>query len=164
MSNPYCTTISVPLTKNQSTVISPEDSDLVALKWYAQTHHSGGFYAVRGGAPKIYLHRVILERVLGRPLLSTEYTDHIDGDKLNNARSNLRVATPCENQHNRKRNKNNTSGYPGINWNKRKQRWIVRLMKSRVTIEVGSFKNLDDAIAAYKQSKLEHHGEFPRAD
>src|SRR5688572_6952839 len=98
--------IRLPLSQGQFALISPEDIDLAQLKWSAAKHEYGGYYAFRTNPTKespkkIYLHRVILSRMLGRELTRVDECDHIDLNKLNNQRSNLRLATHSENVRNR---------------------------------------------------------------
>jgi len=86
--------ITIPLTKGYETVVDDEDSDLADLKWNT-TIGLTTQYATRtdySGAKKVglYLHRVILVRILQRPLLRAEYVDHWDCNGLNNTRKNLR--------------------------------------------------------------------------
>jgi hypothetical protein len=72
--------------------------------------------------------------------------DHIDGNKLNNKISNLRLANHRQNSFNRKKRKDNTSGITGVVWNKDRKKWMSK-------IENGGFKNLgyfnsfDEAVA-----------------
>lgn len=60
----------------------------------------------------IYMHKLILNTP------QKLQTDHIDRNKLNNQRNNLRTSTPAENQHNSKKSIRNKSGYKGVTWNK----------------------------------------------
>lgn len=73
--------------------------------------------------------------------------DHIDGDILNNKISNLRLATLGQNQDNRKKNKNNTSGITGVLWSKISKKWRVEIYKDHSLIYLGLFDNKDEAIA-----------------
>ena len=73
--------------------------------------------------------------------------DHIDGDILNNKISNLRLATLSQNQDNRKKNKNNTSGITGVRWSKISKKWRVEIYKDHSQIYLGLFDNKDEAIA-----------------
>jgi len=61
-------------------------------------------------------HQVIMYLLYGKWTNNKLYTDHIDGNKLNNNKDNLRLVTPTGNQRNANRriNKNNTSGIPGL--------------------------------------------------
>lgn len=66
------------------------------------------------GKANICLHRVVMSRVLGRAFEESEFVDHIDGNKLNNRRENLRLVTSKQHSRNRRISKNNTSGYKGV--------------------------------------------------
>jgi len=68
-----------------------------------------------------YAHRVVLERMIGRKLVKGEYSDHINRDKLDNRRENLRVVNATENLRNRNR------WARGITFNKRAGKWQAQL-------------------------------------
>lgn len=100
------------------------DRDLAKLKWHL--HNAG--YATRWGTvngkrQKVYAHRIVLARKLGRKLMRGEMTDHINRDKLDNRRENLRVADKSINTINRDLDPRNTSGYKGVYLEWRNPRW-----------------------------------------
>lgn len=76
--------------------------------------------------------------------------DHIDGDRQNNRLVNLRDVTQTENQHNRKRQSDNTSGINGVCWHVRRQTWQARIKVGGRQIQLGSFRSLQDAATARK--------------
>jgi len=86
--------------------------------------------------------------------------DHIDGDKLDNRIENLRAATVGQNQHNRKTNANNTSGYKGVSWNKAQKKWTARITLERKTINLGYFANVEEAAEVVRKAREELHGSF----
>lgn len=157
-------TITLELTQGQVAIIDDEDGDLAMLKWTAKAAHGISYYAIRWVAtPKqttIYLHRVILERVTGRPLTKTELTDHISGDKLDNRRENLRIATPSQNQQNRGTQRNNTSGYKGVTWDRRERKWLARIEINGKRMYLGHFTTPEAAYQNYCAAADELHGEF----
>ena len=88
--------------------------------------------------------------------------DHIDGNRLNNEITNLREATNAENQHNRGKKSNNTSGFMGVSWNKNDGRWWAKITIDRRQIHIGRFDCPKEAHAAYCRAADNHHGEFAR--
>lgn len=78
--------------------------------------------------------------------------DHIDGNKQNNAISNLRDGTKSQNQRNTRRPKNNTSGAIGVTWNRRSRKWKAQLgIKGGKYL--GEFARFEDAVAARKAAE-----------
>ena len=86
--------------------------------------------------------------------------DHINGDKLDNRIENLRAATVGQNQHNRKTNANNTSGYKGVSWSKALKKWTARITLERKTINLGYFSNVEEAAEVVRKAREELHGDF----
>jgi len=86
--------------------------------------------------------------------------DHIDGDSLNNRKSNLRIVTHQHNMMNqRKLPSNNTSGVIGVGWNKENKCWDAQIKHNKILHHLGSFKNKDDAIKARHDAELFYFGE-----
>jgi hypothetical protein len=117
-------------------------------------------YAARGDGPihKILMHRLILARVIGRPLQPLEETDHKDGNPLNNRRDNLRIATRSQNSQNRERQTNNTSGYRGVSFVPATGKWRVDLKG----MYLGQFNTPEEASAAYESRARQEFGEWYR--
>lgn len=88
--------------------------------------------------------------------------DHIDGNVGNNTLSNLRAVNRAKNAINRKLNKNNTSGYRGVSWYKKHQKWRALIAIDGKWVNLGYYKNLDEAIAVRKAKEQEIFGEFSR--
>lgn len=88
--------------------------------------------------------------------------DHIDNDTYNNRIENLRPATRNQNGYNMKIRSSNKTGYKGICWKKREQRYLAACSVEGKRFEIGYFKVLEDAVKAIKQFREKHHGEFAR--
>jgi hypothetical protein len=120
-----------------------DDDNFERLSEYKWKQNSNG-YVLRTGWNKelkkyeaVLMHRVIMSTPAGM------HTDHINRDVLDNRKSNLRNATPSENNYNtRPLWSNNTSGYKGICWDKSRNKWLVRVG----TKQVGRYDTLDEAI------------------
>jgi hypothetical protein len=89
--------------------------------------------------------------------------DHKDGDRRNNAISNLRLATPTQQLANRRRNRNvKAGGAKGCAWNNRDKRWTAHIRIGGKRTYLGYFKELADASAAYDKAARAVHREFAR--
>lgn len=92
------------------------------------------------------------------------HIDHINGDKLDNRRENLRVVTPQRNQVNRKNlNRNNTSGVRGVACRAHlsaAKPWLAQITVARKNIYLGVFATRDEAVAARRAAELLYYGEL----
>lgn len=87
--------------------------------------------------------------------------DHINREKLDNRRANLRSTTNQMNQANVGLSKNNSSGAKGVSYRPdRKKPWIARIGVNGKRIQIGSFNTKQEAIEAYSIAAREHFGEF----
>lgn len=89
--------------------------------------------------------------------------DHIDGNPSNNKISNLRLVTHSQNCKNRKINVNNKSGYKGVNWHEKSQKWRAYISLNGKWILLGFFLKKEEAIEARKKAESEMYGEYSRA-
>lgn len=133
-------------------LVSEEDFEyLVKFKW----HLSVVKYPTNSEGD--YMHRIIAER-MGLDL--KKEIDHKDRNPLNNHRSNLRAATRAENCRNKDPQSNNTSGHPGVTFDKRRNKWYATVWISRKRKYLGYFNTFEEAKAARIAGEIEHYGEF----
>lgn len=155
--------IQIQLPDGSITLIDSVDSDLAKLKWrlsspgYAHRTKSQNYKRI-----SIALHRLILERVVGRPLLKDDCADHINGDRLDNRRANLRLASRDENSRNRGMHKNSKSGYKGVSWSQKLSKWQAFITTNSRKKFLGRFNDIKDAARAYNTAAILYHGEFAR--
>ena len=83
--------------------------------------------------------------------------DHINGIRDDNRLVNLREATPAENQQNRALHPLNTSGHPGVTWNKKERKWHAKIAVANKRYHLGLFDTVEEAAAAYADAKKKHH-------
>lgn len=89
--------------------------------------------------------------------------DHINGDKVDNRISNLRLANYSQNSMNSRISKLNTSGCKGVSWKKESNKWVAVAKLNGKKIHLGYFINFDDAKKAYCDFAMKHHGEYYRS-
>lgn len=88
--------------------------------------------------------------------------DHIDGNRLNNTRANIRFVTPGQNMHNRGVSSNNKSGCNGVYFHKDTGKWAAEIKADNKKIHLGLFSTKEAAISARKQAEIEIYGEYRR--
>jgi hypothetical protein len=137
-----------------------DDADFDWLRQWEWSKHASG-YAWRGykgdsGMKFEYMHRAILGAVSGVSI------DHKNGNKLDNRRVNLRVATTSQNCQNRPKPKHNTSGFKGVSWNNMAKKWVSAITRSGDVNYLGSFSCPIEAALAYNRAAIRLYGEFAR--
>jgi hypothetical protein len=98
------------------------------------------------------MHRELLQALTGT------LVDHEDGNGLNNQRGNIRIASRSQNMFNRRLNKNNASGFKGVE--KCGNRWRARIRFDTRSFHIGLFREKETAARAYDDSALILFGEF----
>lgn len=160
--------IEIPLTRGYIALVDAADDDLVNVPWRVlpgrRTNYAMRTAVIDGRRRTIQLHREIMARVVGRELFPNEEVDHIHGNGLDNRRSELRLATREQNAHNMTKYRNNTSGYKGVCWDKRRGKWSVEIAIERKKRFLGYFDDIQTAASAYRQAADELHGEFAKYD
>ena len=150
----------IELTQGERAMVDDEDyEDLIKYKWkvlFTKTK----CYASQSGTLKngrMLMHRMIMNTPKGL------VTDHIDGDGLNNQRSNLRICTTSQNMQNCGVHKNNTSGFKGVQFDKRRGKYIARIrINDTKRIHTKQHDTAELAYKEYCELAKEHHGEFAR--
>ena len=144
----------LPLTNDSRfTVIDDEDYEICSsYRWHLNKRYIRTIVKNR----PIYLSLLVMFQGGPRKL----YVDHIDGDPLNNRRSNLRVATNSQNQANRKRLTTNTSGYRGVTWHRCAEKWQASIKVNGMSKHLGLFVDARMAAEAYDKAAVEYFGQF----
>lgn len=103
------------------------------------------------------LHRFLLQPVDGFSV------DHINGDGLDNRRSNLRLCSNRENSHNaaKRATRNCSSAFKGV-YLADKKYWCAQIQINGKKVNLGRFADELSAARAYDLAALEHFGEFAR--
>lgn len=104
----------------------------------------------------VSMHRL----VMGCQRFDEKYVDHINHDRFDNRKHNLRICTNFQNNANKGLRKDNTSGYTGVVLDKRTNKWIAQIIIDRKHIHLGVFKEKEDAIKARKEAEEKYYGEF----
>jgi hypothetical protein len=148
----------VPLTNGFVALVDAADVPAVrSFKWFAHCA-KGHAYATThkaGTREQIKMHRYLLGAAPG------EWGDHINGDTLNNRRSNLRLASPTQNRRNRGISRNNSSGKNGVIWCPSESKWSAQIYLCGRRIKK-RFNSFEDALSWRLTVEREAYGEFAR--
>jgi len=156
--DPTGSTVRVKLTRGKWAIIDAADADSVLQFRWSVTVTPHGSYAMRMNAGNKYsaLHRFIMGEPEGLEV------DHIDGDTLNNSRSNLRVATSRQNGQNTRLASTNRSGFKGVYFSNSNGKWIARISINNRGKTLGLFDDPIEAALAYDEAVRIEAGEFGR--
>jgi hypothetical protein len=121
-----------------------------------------GYRCARVDGRQHFVHRLAWLYTHGK--WPTEQIDHINGIKDDNRLINLRECTAGENQRNTGRQKNNTSGFKGVGWNRQGSNWTSVIKVNHRRIFLGVFSTAEQAYAAYCEAAIKHFGKFARLE
>ena len=145
----------IPLTQGKFAIVDADDYERLAKYKWCASQSGNRIYAVQRRQNKtINMQRQIMNAPEG--LL----VDHIDGNGLNNRKSNLHLYTAQENACNRRPRRNSSLKYKGVSWYKRDKKWQVQIYYNARTIHLGRFDDEVEAALAYDRKAAELFGEF----
>lgn len=151
----------IQLTQGKVALVDDADFEYLNQWKWCVNNCNGKLYAVRNikikksKYKKIYMHRLIINNND-----SKMHTDHCNNNTLDNRKINLRICSNSENLMNQNVHVNNKSGYKGVYFNKKTNRYHVYISINKKQERIGTFINIIDAIKSYNEAAIKHHGKF----
>jgi hypothetical protein len=137
--------VEIPLPKGGFTIIDDKDYNKISsFHWYKSVL---GYVVCQYKGKLYWMHRLVNNTPEGM------ITDHINGNKLDNRKCNLRNATCSLNALNSKGNSRNTSGVRGVSWDRLNRNWRAQIWSNYKRIHLGSFKTKEEAENVYKAAR-----------
>lgn len=158
----------IPLTKGLVTIVDPDMVPVLEQwNWFAKVNgqdhdHYAGRHTLRSIGPQKYV--PMARVILGMDIYDKSvFPDHKNGNKLDNRRTNLRVATHTENMRNRRVQDSNPFGLKGVCFDKRKNWYYARMRVNGRQIHLGCRRTAQEAHELYCAKAKELYGDFFRA-
>jgi hypothetical protein len=146
----------ISLTGDKFTLVDDEDFEyLNQFNWFADKHRTK-IRDVFNVKTNINRKIVLMHRLIMNPKKDL-IVDHINGDNLDNRKTNLRIVTHRQNDQNKHYKR--TSKYPGVNWSKQNKKWLAQIWIDGKNKYLGSFISEKKAFKAYKKAVHELIGE-----
>ena len=138
----------INLTKGKFAIV--DDDDFEYLNQFKWSLCADKYAQATINKKSVYMHRLVNKTP------DAVITDHINGNGLDNRKSNLRNATKSQNAINTGMRINNTSGHKGI-YQHKNQRWYARIFIQGKAIALGGFECIEDAIQARNDGEVKYH-------
>lgn len=140
----------------ESFIFDYEDYNAIErYQWHIVNRVDGyGYVARRSGKNYIYLTHDLLG------VSSETFVDHVNGDTLDERRTNLRIASVHENTCNQKLRKDSSSGYKGVHYIQRRRKYEATIQSNHKKYHLGYFDNPEDGARAYDEAARFYFGEF----
>lgn len=150
----------IPLTKGKVAIVDAADyPELQRYSWYYVVTGSDCGYAraTINGKP-VYMHRFLMQAPAGSEV------DHIDLNRLNNCRSNLRIVNAAQNQCNTAKRPGTLSQYKGVTFDKSCGKWkaAIKLPDTKSQKNLGYFGTESEAAKAYDDAAIGAFGQHAR--
>lgn len=146
----------IPLTQGLFAMVSDCDFEALNVHKWCAVKLNGRFYATRKvNGKQLLMHRSILG--LKSPKI---LCDHRNGNGLDNTRENIRNANHSQNNHNKGKQSNNTSGFKGVSFVKVSNKWRADIKVNGQGNYLGCFETPEEAAKAYDNAAKRLHGDF----
>lgn len=151
----------ISLTNSDKIVIVDEEDFEHLSQWnwqfFKSSGHAGRCQWINGKSKTFLLHREINKTP------DHLFTDHVNGDKLDNRKKNLRNCNKSQNGMNRPKQKGVYSSiYKGVTWCKTMNKWKARVKANRKYYSLGYHETQEKAALEYNTYAYIYHGEFAR--
>lgn len=149
----------IKLTQGKVALVDDEDYEyLNQWKWqFSSGYARRNIRLLNGKRSSQSMHRLILN------VPSLEFlVDHINGNKLDNRKENLRTCDSCENAWNRGVKKENKLRIKGVSFKKEHSRYVAVIQVKKKQLHLGYFYCPIEAARAYNSAAILHHGKFAR--
>ena len=147
----------VPLTKEKFAIVDEEDFERITrYKWLFDRGYARRRFERNGIQHCMHMHREILQAPEGFEV------DHINGNCLDNRKTNLRIVTHRRNMHNMASHKDSSSKFRGVYWNKKEQKWAAQICLDGKRRHIGLFVSEFEAAKAYNREAIRLFGEYAR--
>ncbi len=152
--------VTIKLSKGYVCTIDDRDIDLVSgYRWCVNICGGSSPRPYALGTPgSVRMNRLIMGLEKG----DRRVVDHINGDTLDNRRSNLRICTTKQNSHNSRSFRNAASSYKGVQKASNSDRWRATIWVDGSKLNLGTFDSEQQAALAYNTAAVKHHGRFAR--
>ncbi len=144
---------------NNQNIVQVDDQDyeyLNQFRWCYMKGYAGRSYTCTNKRTTSLMHRMIMGVSRGQEI------DHVDLNKLNNQKSNLRICTRSTNMANIAKRIKTTSRYKGVYWNKRARKWCAQIEYQQKNYHLGYFTSESQAALAYNKQAQILFGAFAR--
>jgi len=146
------------ITRGQVVIVNEQDyEELSKYKWYLIDGFAARTIKKDDKRTTIYMHRVIMDAPIGVSVY------HINHNKLDNQRENLRLVKGSARMHRRPSVKH-SSKYRGVYWCKDKRKWIAEIKVYKKQIRLGRFEVEKDAAIAYDEAARKYYGSLARTN
>ncbi len=147
----------IPVGRDRAALVDDEDYEVLAgLAW----HMSRSGYARHSysSTRQVYMHTLVLKP---KP---RQQIDHVNGDRLDNRRANLRHCSPLQNHWNRQPSGKNPSGFKGVTFSRHHGKWQAQIRHCGQRIFLGHFSTPQAAARAYDAAAIAYFGDFARTN
>lgn len=147
---------------NQNILIDLDDLDKIKSFDRYWGINMGGYAYCTKDNQQIFMHRIIVGLPIKLDRQDGRVADHINGNKLDNRKCNLRILSSKQNPINCATYSTNTSGVKGLSWDEKLRKWRVSIQVNKQNIYLGIYKDKEEAIKVRKEAEEKYFGKLNR--